>query len=154
MITTNSMTMQNKSKVNLMHKIWNLLVFYVAGHQAEKTEYLQSFLSIQANLPATFFAPGSDEFFVGRAGYLSACAMLNRRFQRSVIPNEITLQLCNLTIESGRQYSKKFNHPSPLMYSYYNTEYLGLHAEYLSYQLPTPSPVLWNLGLTILNHKH
>ncbi|XP_065057896.1 lanC-like protein 3 [Rhopilema esculentum] len=101
------------------------LIYEAQGYQAEKSEYLQNFLSIHSNLPVNFFAHGCDEFFIGRAGYLAACLMLNRRFQKIAIPNEVTLQLCNLIIESGRQYSKKVNHPSPLMYAYYNCEYIG-----------------------------
>ena len=109
------------------------LFFIFAGQQTEKAEYLQNFLNIQSSLSMNFFAPGSDEFFVGRAGYLAACFMLNKRFQKNIIPSDVTLQLCNLTIESGRQYSKKHNHPSPLMYSYYNSEYLGVFIDFCLY---------------------
>ncbi len=100
--------------------------------QAERNEYLQSFIDMQKFcLPLNFFSHGSDELFVGRAGYLAACLMIKRRFQTSVIPDEITLPLCNAVIESGRQYSRKNHHPSPLMYSYYNTEYLGNYIFFL-----------------------
>eukprot|EP00794_Sanderia_malayensis_P000276 gene276-900_t len=102
------------------------LIYEAIGMQAECNEYLQEFIDMHKYcLPLNFFPHGSDELFVGRAGYLAGCLMIKQRFQTSVIPDEITLPLCNAIIESGRQYSKKHNHPSPLMYSYYGTEYLG-----------------------------
>jgi len=97
-----------------------ILVYEALGQQAEKEEYLQSFLKMQSNL-----SMNSDEFFMGRAGYLAACLMLNKHLKKDSIPNDVTLQLCNLTIESGRQYSKEHSHPSPLMYAYYTAECLG-----------------------------
>ena len=72
-----------------------------------------------------FFKPGSDELFVGRAGFLAACYMINKRFQRVIVSSDITVPLCHTIIESGRQMSRRLNHPSPLVYSYYDTEYLG-----------------------------
>ena len=63
---------------------------------------------------------------MGRAGYLAACLMLDKKLKKSIIPKDVTLQLCNLTIESGRQYSKEHSHPSPLMYAYYTAECLGM----------------------------
>ena len=34
--------------------------------------------------------------------------------------------LCSSIIESGRKYSKRHKSRSPLMYAYYQTEYLGM----------------------------
>lgn len=72
-----------------------------------------------------FFRPGSDELFVGRAGYLCGSLLLNRKLGRTVVPSEVTRPLFDAIIESGRQYSQKHHSKSPLMYSYYRTEYLG-----------------------------
>ena len=75
--------------------------------------------------PANFFRPGSDELFVGRAGYLCGSLLLNRKLGRNVVPSGVTRSLFDAIIESGRQYSQKHHSKSPLMYSYYRTEYLG-----------------------------
>lgn len=72
-----------------------------------------------------FFRPGSDELFVGRAGYLCGSLLLNRKLGRNVVPAGVTRSLFDAIIESGRQYSQKHHSKSPLMYSYYRTEYLG-----------------------------
>ena len=98
-----------------------------AGKETERNDHVQSFIAMQNYcLPMNFFPHGSDELFVGRAGYLAACLVMKRRFQTSVIPVEVTSPLCDVIIESGRQYSKNHNHPSPLMFAYYNSEYLGM----------------------------
>lgn len=78
-------------------------------------------------IPINFFPHGSDEFFVGRAGYLAACYMINKRFGRAIVTSDITLPLCNTIIESGRRTSNRYNHESPLTYMYYDKPYLGLN---------------------------
>lgn len=42
-----------------------------------------------------------------------------------VVPDEIIFALCEAMIKSGTEYSRRVNSPSPLMYAYYETEYLG-----------------------------
>lgn len=76
-------------------------------------------------LPISFFQAGSDELFVGRAGYLCGAMLLNMKFGRPVVPKEITKPLFDTIVESGKQYSRHYHSRSPLMYAYYGTEYLG-----------------------------
>ena len=38
---------------------------------------------------------------------------------------EVLFQLCDVMVESGRKFSRKVSSKSPLMYSYYETQYLG-----------------------------
>uniref|UniRef100_A0A3B5MP28 LanC-like protein 3 n=1 Tax=Xiphophorus couchianus TaxID=32473 RepID=A0A3B5MP28_9TELE len=66
--------------------------------------------------PINFLECGSDELFVGRAGYLCAALVLNKDQIKSI---------CQAIIESGKQYARRKRKPFPLMYSYYGTEYLG-----------------------------
>lgn len=42
-----------------------------------------------------------------------------------VLPKFEIYRICNSIIRSGCLYSKKINSPSPLMYAYHDTEYLG-----------------------------
>ena len=72
-----------------------------------------------------FLSCGSDEFFVGRTGYIFGALWLNRHLRKTVVPLETLHQLCRLIIESGKLYAQRASSPCPLMYSYYDTEYLG-----------------------------
>jgi len=76
-------------------------------------------------VPTNFFPNGSDELFVGRAGFLAACHMLNRRSGRTIVSNDTILPLCNTIIDSGRKIAKSMNNECPLMFTYYNNIYLG-----------------------------
>lgn len=102
------------------------LVFNALGHQQETQHCIQKFLEM-GNIcrPVNFFRPGSDELFVGRAGYLCGSLLLNRKLGTNVVPSGVTRSLFDAIIESGRQYSQRHHSKSPLMYSYYRTEYLG-----------------------------
>jgi len=68
---------------------------------------------------------GSDELFVGRSGYIMGCIWLERQLGQQVLDEDKVYQLCNVVIESGRKFSKKMSSKCPLMYSYYETQYLG-----------------------------
>ncbi|XP_022904521.1 lanC-like protein 3 homolog [Onthophagus taurus] len=71
-----------------------------------------------------FLSCGSDELFVGRAGYLCGALWLQRELGHNFNQDDL-YELCRVTVESGRNYAQRYNFPTPLMYSYYNVEYLG-----------------------------
>lgn len=102
------------------------LVFNALGCQQETEQCIQNYLEMaKICQPLNFFRPGSDELFVGRAGYLCGSLLLNKKLGRTVVPSEVTRPLFDAIIESGRLYSQSHQSQSPLMYSYYRTEYLG-----------------------------
>lgn len=72
-----------------------------------------------------FLKCGGDEFFVGRAGYIAGALWMSRELQTEVFAKEDLYKICDMMVNSGREYSKKHNSPCPLMYHYYKTEYLG-----------------------------
>lgn len=85
---------------------------------------------------------GANELFVGRAGYLCMALWMNKMLGRGVVPSNLIQVLFHAIINDGKSYSQKNGSPSPLMYSYYDTEYLGndviyfmfycyLHSEFL-----------------------
>ena len=113
-----------------------MFIIAVSGHQQEREQCIQKFLEM-GNIcrPVNFFRPGSDELFVGRAGYLCGSLLLNKKLGRTVVPSEVTRPLFDAIIESGRQYSQSHRSRSPLMYSYYRTEYLGLYLVMLETQV-------------------
>ncbi|TMS06520.1 LanC-like protein 3 [Larimichthys crocea] len=75
--------------------------------------------------PINFLECGSDELFVGRAGYLCATLVLRQKLGIEILSKDQIKSICQAIIESGRQYARKKRKPFPLMYSYYGTEYLG-----------------------------
>nr|XP_022291129.1 lanC-like protein 3 [Crassostrea virginica] len=70
---------------------------------------------------------GSDELFVGRAGYLCGILMLQQKTGVKVIGDDVLTSLWRTIIASGRKGAEKqkSSPKSPLMYAYYDTEYLG-----------------------------
>uniref|UniRef100_A0A3B4GRS0 LanC-like protein 3 n=1 Tax=Pundamilia nyererei TaxID=303518 RepID=A0A3B4GRS0_9CICH len=75
--------------------------------------------------PIHFLECGSDELFVGRAGYLCAALVLKQKLGIEILSKDQIKSICQAIIESGKQYARKKRKPFPLMYSYYGTEYLG-----------------------------
>lgn len=93
------------------------------GNFKESLKQYQSLFKLYLN--PKFLKCGGDEFFVGRAGYLAGALWLTRELQTPILSPDEWFQLCNVIVDSGREYSSKFKSPCPLMYHYYNTEYLG-----------------------------
>jgi len=102
------------------------LIYESLGLHNLRNENVQGFFNMHKYcVPINFFQHGSDELFVGRAGYLAACFMLNKRFGRIVVSSDIILPLCNTIIDSGRKTSCMLQHECPLVYRYYDLEYTG-----------------------------
>ncbi|XP_002742235.1 lanC-like protein 3, partial [Saccoglossus kowalevskii] len=102
------------------------LLYKTLGDDAKVADYVKMYIDLAAVCePVRFLKCGSDELFVGRAGYLCGVLYLNKALGTQVIPNETAHALCNSMVASGRDYSKRHRSPIPLMYAYYDTEYLG-----------------------------
>jgi lantibiotic modifying enzyme len=71
-----------------------------------------------------FLTCGSDELFVGRAGYVLGALWLSKE-TNTELPQSDVYTLCDIMVESGRKYAERQRCPCPLMYSYYKVEYLG-----------------------------
>lgn len=101
----------------------------VLSHATGDTKFTDSLAHYKAlynqYLSPRFLKCGGDEFFVGRAGYLSGALWISRELEQRVFTNEELYRLCDVMVASGKDYSKKHKSPSPLAYHYYNTEYLG-----------------------------
>jgi len=99
---------------------------------------LKAYIDSAANCkPLNFLHCGGDELLVGRAGYLSGVLWLEKVFGKGTFPAKDINELCKCIVESGRKYAQRHRSPCPLMYSYYNVEYLG-QSIFISYQL------VWN----------
>lgn len=89
-------------------------------------EMLKSYKSLYPHyINSKFLKCGGDEFFVGRSGYLAGALWMSRELQTPVFTNEELYKICDMIVSSGREYSMKHKSPCPLMFHYYNTEYLG-----------------------------
>ncbi|XP_052530268.1 lanC-like protein 3 [Tympanuchus pallidicinctus] len=103
--------------------------------------------------PLSFLECGSDELFVGRAGYLCAALVLKQRLGMEVLTPAQIKSICLAILESGKQYAVKKRKPFPLMYSYYGTEYLGaahglssilqMLLSYFEYLQPADQELVW-----------
>ncbi|KAL6651089.1 hypothetical protein ACP70R_010014 [Stipagrostis hirtigluma subsp. patula] len=87
-----------------------------AGDEAAVARYLCLFnqIRISSKLP--------DELLYGKAGYLWACAFLNKHLGQNTIPPTTTDPIVREIIEDGRRLSTK---NCPLMYEWYGEKYWG-----------------------------
>lgn len=97
-----------------------------AGNKEAAEKYLKKYIKAGDNCtPVHYLRCGGDELLVGRAGYLSGALWLEKELGKGTIPPKLMKNICESMIQSGREYSRKYKSPCPLMYSYYDTEYLG-----------------------------
>ncbi|XP_068620731.1 lanC-like protein 3 [Battus philenor] len=90
------------------------------------SEFLKMYKALYPHyLNPKFLKCGGDEFFVGRAGYLAGALWITRELKTQIFTPEELYKICDMMVTSGREYSMKYKSPCPLMYHYYNTQYLG-----------------------------
>ncbi|XP_013400405.1 lanC-like protein 3 [Lingula anatina] len=101
------------------------LLHKAMGDQQKAGDFVGKYADLALHcVPLNFLSCGSDELFVGRAGYLCGALTLHSKFG-PVIPKEALHAVWKSIIQSGREYAKKRKLKCPLMYAYYETEYLG-----------------------------
>ncbi|VVC32885.1 Hypothetical protein CINCED_3A019936 [Cinara cedri] len=101
-------------------------IYHQIGDEKTSEIYLENFKKgLTICKPIDFHMAGGDEYFVGRAGYLFGVLWLEKVFAKKIIADQDIVELCSTIVESGRRYSKQKKSMFPLMYSYYNKEYLG-----------------------------
>lgn len=97
-----------------------------SGDSGQADPHIQAYAAAASNCKApNFLACGGDELFVGRAGYLLGLLWLQGLCKRPVLPQKDLFEICSTVVASGRSYSKRHRSPCPLMFSYYQVEYLG-----------------------------
>jgi hypothetical protein len=108
--------------------IMGCLVSKLKGEETEFNRFLEEYIRLGVHCePLNFLKNGSDELFVGRAGYLSGFIFLRKYLQTtdSQAAKKQIFRICDSIIESGKQFSKEINSPCPLMYQYHGSDYLG-----------------------------
>ena len=58
-------------------------------------------------VPSVVHRCGSDELFVGRAGYLSGALWLNSELKSDIVPQTDLFLICNSIVQSGREYVRR-----------------------------------------------
>lgn len=103
------------------------LLYRALGKEEKVQEYIGKYASLAGLCcqPGDYLGCGSDEVLVGRAGFLCGAEMLTKKLGQQVLSDEVTFAICRAMVDSGRSYSQRHKSQSPLMYAYYNTEYLG-----------------------------
>lgn len=103
------------------------VINYVSGDLEQMEKDLNLFLEGFIVCKELYYAgnDSSDEFLVGRSGYLAGIYWLNSMINPMPISNEIIHEICSVMLESGRRYSEKEQLPIPIMYEYHGKEYLG-----------------------------
>lgn len=96
------------------------------GRQNECDNFIARYAAVaDFCIPINFLDCGSDELFVGRTGYLTGLNFLKSKLNTEILTREKTTMLLTAVVHSGREYARKHRSPCPLMYAYYETEYLG-----------------------------
>ncbi|KAJ8978929.1 hypothetical protein NQ317_002990 [Molorchus minor] len=100
-------------------------IYKSAGDKQQSDNFRQLYYEAeQICKEARFLNCGSDELFVGRAGYILGALWLSKVTKTPFQKKEL-YELCNVTVKSGRDYAARHHSPCPLMYAYYQVEYLG-----------------------------
>ena len=98
----------------------------VQGDEKTASEFVKRYIATGVRCKeVNFLKCGSDEFFVGRAGYLYGALWLNHTMKKVVVPLDTMHEIARTIVVSGQMYARVHNSPCPLMYAYYGTEYLG-----------------------------
>jgi Lanthionine synthetase C-like protein len=103
------------------------VVHYALGDtQTTKDDLKQFLLGHQVCKEITFNRHGSDEILFGRAGYLSGLFWLNQKLPSTQrISPDIAMKVCDVMIQSGVQYSNRYQLKIPMMWECYGDRYLG-----------------------------
>uniref|UniRef100_A0A6P7GJ71 LanC-like protein 3 homolog n=2 Tax=Diabrotica virgifera virgifera TaxID=50390 RepID=A0A6P7GJ71_DIAVI len=100
-------------------------VFNSLGDLNQSNQYIQLYYdSANTVKKQRFLNYGSDELFVGRAGYVLGALWIAAETNTPLRKNDI-YEICDIIVKSGRDYSRTHDSRCPLMYSYYEVEYLG-----------------------------
>ncbi|XP_029668202.1 lanC-like protein 3 homolog [Formica exsecta] len=98
----------------------------VRGDEKTASEFVKRYTETGVRCKeVNFLKCGSDEFFVGRAGFLYGALWLNHKMKKVVVPLDTMHEIARTIVVSGKMYARVHNSPCPLMYAYYGTEYLG-----------------------------
>ncbi|XP_043273846.1 glutathione S-transferase LANCL1 [Venturia canescens] len=97
------------------------IIQHESGNETESHKLIAKLCSFANNA----LADKSDELLYGKIGYLYALLFVNSRISSKPIDEHLIKQVIDRVIRDGKEYSKSHNHESPLMYEWYEKQYLG-----------------------------
>ncbi|KAJ2948575.1 hypothetical protein O0L34_g7828 [Tuta absoluta] len=100
-------------------------IFKELGDECYKHTLHQYTALYQSYLNPKFLKCGGDELFVGRSGYIAGALWLSKELKSNIFPWSDLYKICDMIVANGKEYAQKRRSLCPLMYHYYNTEYLG-----------------------------
>ncbi|CAG9858056.1 unnamed protein product [Phyllotreta striolata] len=100
-------------------------IYKCIGQEPQSNRYIQLYYDCAETVKQPkFLAAGSDELFVGRAGYVLGALWMAKETETLLRTSDI-YEICDVIVHSGRCYALQQKSKSPLMYAYYQVEYLG-----------------------------
>ncbi|KAL1494176.1 hypothetical protein ABEB36_009818 [Hypothenemus hampei] len=100
-------------------------LFHASGDRTASEAYITQYQNLANScIGIDFLDCGSDELFVGRAGYVMGAIWLARETGNIIRKTDIYL-LCKVILKSGQDYVTLNRHSAPLIFPYYEVEYLG-----------------------------
>lgn len=101
------------------------VVYHAKGKESESFMYREMYdKAAGLCLVKDFLRCGGNELFVGRAGYVMGALWMGKETGRGSKASDL-YRICDCIVASGKRYSKVHRSAAPLMYSYYDVEYLG-----------------------------
>ncbi|RZF48894.1 hypothetical protein LSTR_LSTR003274 [Laodelphax striatellus] len=107
------------------HAVSAVLNHCIGHEEVSKNNVEQYSSAMNMCLPINFLPYGGDELLVGRAGVINGDIWLENVLGRKNIPTDLLVKVCKSTFDSGQIYARAHCPHFALMYSYYQTEYLG-----------------------------
>ncbi|TGZ72068.1 hypothetical protein CRM22_002303 [Opisthorchis felineus] len=103
-----------------------VMLYQQLNDMEQRNRFLEAYVNLAPHFqPEVIFQQGSDEYFIGRAGYLAGVAVLRSYTGEQFIADSTIHSICDAILQSGVNYARAHRSPCPLMYAYYGTEYLG-----------------------------
>ena len=85
--------------------VWLGQYFFIGLKTSPQT--CDNFKKDRVLVPSVVHRCGSDELFVGRAGYLSGALWLNSELKSDIVPQTDLFLICNSIVQSGREYVRR-----------------------------------------------
>ncbi|KAL5009684.1 hypothetical protein ScPMuIL_011989 [Solemya velum] len=102
------------------------MIYKACGDSKRSDEFSARYASVADGcMEPEFHSGGSDEFFLGRAGYLCGILALRKELGKQVVDDATVNRVCSVMVKSGRDFARQNRSKSPLMYAYHGKQYLG-----------------------------
>lgn len=99
------------------------LCYFKQGKIAECRDCIERIVLRYKDLKKDSSIP--DELLYGRSGFLYSLLFIQNHIGKEYIENEMIAELCEIILQSGRNFSQNESFPCKLMYEWHDKRYLG-----------------------------